>query len=369
MPPFNRICLVLIFLIQTSLTNSYYLSLRSCGDGPGGGPDGRPLVAKYVRDRIGKTFMGHLIQTARNRMRDFESLLDMWYDENDMIPGIQRSTQYTYEAVFGTVYWGPKDEYFVKNFEGRERFNYVKGPLDVLQQMIQGNDRLHVWCSDDFLTDRIPNYFNEETLPPNSFWDTRTLDSGGKAIIVLDRPEKCNVDPIIGNKAFTTISRPENSKLGVMILCPQNFAVGDETSRTMPHLAQFHKLRPVTFPNQFELDRITHRNIIFLFLSMLARLDFAGNVPMKAVSPPPVAGHQLFGWQAVSMLPMTLPSDALDNPALALKRNDWSTGLAVPMLPIESGATHFYQSIHWAYEALTRQGDPEHPPQMDWEVD
>ncbi|OAX79841.1 hypothetical protein ACJ72_05834, partial [Emergomyces africanus] len=54
MPPFNHILLALIFLIQISLTNSYYLSLRTCGDGPGAGTQGRPLVTKYIRDRIGK---------------------------------------------------------------------------------------------------------------------------------------------------------------------------------------------------------------------------------------------------------------------------------------------------------------------------
>lgn len=64
-------------------------------------------------------------------MRDLETLLDTFYGDDDIIIGMQRSTQYTYEALFGTVYWGPQDENFVKNFEGRERFNYVKGTYAV----------------------------------------------------------------------------------------------------------------------------------------------------------------------------------------------------------------------------------------------
>ncbi|KKZ62237.1 hypothetical protein EMCG_03299 [[Emmonsia] crescens] len=369
MSPINRMLLALVFLIQISLSNSYYLNLRMCGEGPGKGPGGRVRVGQYIRRRVGTALISELIRSAQNRMRDLEALLDTFYDDDDIIIGMQRSTQYTYEALFGTVYWGPQDENFVKNFEGRERFNYVKARLAKLQEMALGNARLQLWCTDDFITTRFPSRIDIDTLPPNAFWDDRTTDSGGQEMIVLDRAAKCNVDAVVGNKAFTVTSRPGNERIGTMILCPQNLYVGDPISRELPPLAEFHKVRTTVFPNEYAIDTVVHRNIIFLFLSMLSRLELDGNEPTISIAPPPVAGRHLFGWEAAAMLPMIHPKEALDNAALALDKNDWSTGTAVPMLPAEMGFTHFFQSINWAYEQLTRQGDPEHPPEMDWVVD
>lgn len=61
------------------------------------------------------------------RIGDLGDLLDSGYGYEDIIRGVQRSTQYTYEALFGTVYFGPDEKYLFKNLDARVRFQRVRG--------------------------------------------------------------------------------------------------------------------------------------------------------------------------------------------------------------------------------------------------
>ncbi|EEH10752.1 hypothetical protein HCBG_00207 [Histoplasma capsulatum G186AR] len=333
------------------------------------GAEPRFNTASFLKWRIGKAPMNKIVASVLKRIGDLGDLLDSGYGYEDIIRGVQRSTQYTYEALFGTVYFGPDEKYLFKNLDARVRFQRVRGRLEKLHKVIMSDEPLFIWCQDDFFTSTFPFPVDRSTLLPNTFWDDRQPGVGGQSYIVLNPPTKCAEDPIVGNKVFMSIARPGNVEMTAIILCPQNYDTrnaADVDEQRLKSLANFEKIK---FDNLYPIERITYRNSIFIFLTLLLQAPIGGQAPMEPVTLPPVAGRQLYGWEAAALLPLIDLEKSLNNPVLFLSTNDWSTGTAVPMLPDEYGVTHFYQSVNWAYEALTRHGDPQHPPAMDWTVD
>ncbi|KLJ11321.1 hypothetical protein EMPG_13396 [Blastomyces silverae] len=312
---------------------------------------------------------------------NLDALLDTWYGPHDEILGIERSTQYTYEALFGTVYTGrraPEDAF--QNIEMRFRFYQVQGRLDKLQEIISGYEPLEVLCYDDFLNKDFPEEYSHGSSQPDAFWDNRAPIYGGRAIRVLPSFVRCNEDRLAGNRAFMSMMPRINREIGTIILCPQNFQA-PETNALMLRAKRPFVLRRSSYYNRdepFHLEDITYRNVVFIFLCLLGQLPILGNEPMVPFKHPPVAGRQVYGWEAATLTALTHPDKALHSPenyaflifALYLDKNDWSVGTATPMLPTENGITHFYYSINGAYEALVRNGNgPNDPPPMDWNVD
>ncbi|KAG5288635.1 hypothetical protein I7I50_01963 [Histoplasma capsulatum G186AR] len=372
----KRMLLVFVFITQINLSNSYVLKFKMCHD-LYNGAEPRFNTASFLKWRIGKAPMNKIVASVLKRIGDLGDLLDSGYGYEDIIRGVQRSTQYTYEALFGTVYFGPDEKYLFKNLDARVRFQRVRGRLEKLHKVIMSDEPLFIWCQDDFFTSTFPFPVDRSTLLPNTFWDDRQPGVGGQSYIVLNPPTKCAEDPIVGNKVFMSIARPGNVEMTAIILCPQNYDTrnaADVDEQRLKSLANFEKIK---FDNLYPIERITYRNSIFIFLTLLLQAPIGGQAPMEPVTLPPVAGRQLYGWEAAALLPLIDLEKSLNNPesyayliiVLFLSTNDWSTGTAVPMLPDEYGVTHFYQSVNWAYEALTRHGDPQHPPAMDWTVD
>ncbi|KAL2384499.1 hypothetical protein RJ035_005357 [Blastomyces gilchristii] len=317
--------------------------------------------------------MSQLVRVAQNRLRDLNTLLDTWYGHDDLIPGVERSTQYTYEALFGTVYVGNTGaEYFFQNLAMRYRFDYVRRRLDKLQEIIMGDEPLQIYCSDDFITTTFPPQYSDIHYPPGTYWDSRKAVSGGSVPIFLPSYAKCSQDPLAGSRAFMSEIHRSHVSAGTMILCPQNF-IEPDTTPDMLRMRRLSELRRVSFYDRdepFHLERITYRNVIFIFLCLLGQLPMSGNEPMDPFKHPPVAGRDVSGWEAATMTALTHPDKALDNPALYLDADDWSIGISVPMLPSEHGITHFYYSIDTTLEKLVRDGNgPDEAPPMDWIVD
>lgn len=118
------------------------------------------------------------------------------------------------------------------------------------------------------------------TLLPNTFWDDRQPGVGGQSYIVLNPPTKCAEDPIVGNRVFMSIARPENVEMTAIILCPQNYDTrnaADVDEQRLKSLANFEKIK---FDNLYPIERITYRNSIFIFLTLLLQAPIGGQAPM-----------------------------------------------------------------------------------------
>ncbi|EEQ88508.2 uncharacterized protein BDCG_03628 [Blastomyces dermatitidis ER-3] len=368
----KHMLLLVIFLYKLRFSYSYRTRSNNCE---------YPGQKNVLYRRIEQGSMSQLVRVAQNRLRDLNTLLDTWYGHDDLIPGVERSTQYTYEALFGTVYVGNTGaEYFFQNLAMRYRFDYVRRRLDKLQEIIMGDEPLQIYCSDDFITTTFPPQYSDIHYPPGTYWDSRKAVSGGSVPIFLPSYAKCSQDPLAGSRAFMSEIHRSHVSAGTMILCPQNF-IEPDTTPDMLRMRRLSELRRVSFYDRdepFHLERITYRNVIFIFLCLLGQLPMSGNEPMDPFKHPPVAGRDVSGWEAATMTALTHPDKALDNPesyaflifALYLDADDWSIGISVPMLPSEHGITHFYYSIDTTLEKLVRDGNgPDEAPPMDWIVD
>ncbi|EER44602.1 conserved hypothetical protein [Histoplasma capsulatum H143] len=393
--PLKRMLLVFVFITQINLSNSYVLKFKMCHD-LYNGAEPRFNTASFLKWRIGKAPMNKIVASVLKRIGDLGDLLDSGYGYEDIIRGVQRSTQYTYEALFGTVYFGPDEKYLFKNLDARVRFQRVRGRFEKLHKVIMSDEPLFIWCQDDFFTSTFPFPVDRECA---IYYPISSSPTKATFLGLVGNPTKCAENPIVGNRVFMSIARPENVKMTAIILCPQNYDTrnaADVDEQRLKSLANFEKIK---FDNLYPIERNNVSQLHFHFfypavtgsnrrastdgyapphfLSILNRSFVLMNRYLSVilfqttgpVTLPPVAGRQLYGWEAAALLPLIDLEKPLNNPVLFLSANDWSTGTAVPMLPDEYGVTHFYQSVNWAYEALTRHGDPQHPPAMDWTVD
>ncbi|PGH03306.1 hypothetical protein GX51_04176 [Blastomyces parvus] len=324
--------------------------------------------------------MNEVIGVVLRRMRALDRLIDTQYGPHDQIPGMERSTQYTYEALFGTVYKGPGrifDDIWL-----RVRFTQVLTRLEMLEQIILSDDPLNIYCDDSFLLDTFPDYVNVDELSPGTYWDNRGPLYGGQVARTFPSFQRCAQNEVAGNVAFGVYLPLTGQGVGNMILCPQNFRrpiPGQRAfrSRSMAELRRTKFYRDKK-EDLFPLEKITYLNPVFIFLALLGRLPMSGNIPMKPTRPPPIDGRPLASWQAAAVLALTDPEAVIDNPesyaylifALYLDREDWSTGSALPMLPTTNGGTHFFYQMKPELEALVRNGKgPDEPPPLDLNVD
>ncbi|EGC45714.1 conserved hypothetical protein [Histoplasma capsulatum var. duboisii H88] len=356
--PLKRMLLVFVFITQINLSNSYVLKFKMCHD-LYNGAEPRFNTASFLKWRIGKAPMNKIVASVLKRIGDLGDLLDSGYGYEDIIRGVQRSTQYTYEALFGTVYFGPDEKYLFKNLDARVRFQRVRGRFEKLHKVIMSDEPLFIWCQDDFFTSTFPFPVDREcaiyypisssptkatlsilflielrsclpgsTLLPNTFWDDRQPGVGGQSYIVLNPPTKCAENPIVGNRVFMSIARPENVKMTAIILCPQNYDTrnaADVDEQRSNRRASTDGYAPPHFLS------ILNRSFVLMnrYLSVIL-FQTTGPVTL-----PPVAGRQFYGWEAAALLPLIDLEKPLNNPVLFLSANDWSTGTAVPMLPDE----------------------------------
>ncbi|OJD26785.1 hypothetical protein ACJ73_01826 [Blastomyces percursus] len=240
------------------------------------------------------------VRAAQNRLRDLNALLDTWYGYDDIIPGVERSTQYTYEALFGTVYAGKTSpEYLFQNMEMRSRFYYVQGRLDKLQEIIMGDEPLEIYCSDDFITTTFP--MNIVILPTRQ---THTGTVVGLQVVDLSLALYLHMrnDP-----------RSSGGQQSVYERAP-------DTTADMLRRKGLSELRRTSFYDThgpFHLGNIVYRNVIFIFICLLGQLSLSGNVPMDPFKHPPVANRDISGWQAATLTALTHPDRALDNPGMS----------------------------------------------------
>ncbi|KAM5442712.1 hypothetical protein MferCBS31731_002095 [Microsporum ferrugineum] len=108
---------------------------------------------------------------ARFRLRSLQKILDGNPTGETELSGIDRSTLYTFESLYGTVY-------------------LPLLPGGMLNRIIDTipNHPLDIWCDDSFYSTKIPP--NIRLPKPKEgrtlFWDTRSADDGGQILTSME---------------------------------------------------------------------------------------------------------------------------------------------------------------------------------------
>ncbi|KAK2861139.1 hypothetical protein FQN49_004505 [Arthroderma sp. PD_2] len=128
----------------------------------------------------------HMITVTYNRLVALEAILHRYPDGNLRVSGIDRSTLYTYEAMFGSAYAGPQGD----NTKLFERLRYL---VVLFKRMKDGllNLPMEIWCNHSYKSKNFPpDYQFPAHIPPNErgpyYWDTRPAERGGQRL-TLDR--------------------------------------------------------------------------------------------------------------------------------------------------------------------------------------
>ncbi|KAK2855752.1 hypothetical protein FQN49_004881 [Arthroderma sp. PD_2] len=300
-------------------------------------------------DTIQDAYMGTLdvIEAARRRLAALEPIIKSKPSGNSMMAGIERSTMYTYETLFGTIYRGRTAD----NSQVFNRLDYVLGEainpaleplssvrfneltiaIDIYRKLEDGfrGHPIELWCHDRYLTKEFPpEFFFPINYPDNkreeTYWDSRPENRWGQR--ARYRPSRCTGSILASPTPDETGERP----FDLLKVCPPWFENrwfaeaslfnirGQRWGRREKHLNEYWAHLSVVLTHE-----ITHSHII---LGYKATQDIVGQ-------------RSAYGYQEANYHATTNPEMAIRNAdnyalfalAMYLDAYDWSLGANDPM--------------------------------------
>ncbi|KAF3480776.1 putative Protein kinase [Arthroderma uncinatum] len=247
-----------------------------------------------------------------------------------VVPGIERSTLYTFESLFGFVSRG-KDGY-----PGRWKVERILNRLNVLIAGLE-NLRIDMWCNDAFLSPDAPPGTPPHDSPPTPgsavWWDSRPLaDDGQKWMKIADdvfciNPNTHAVNPVVA----VTYSNPTSRIPLLMKICPDTLA---EMVRTSIQTDMRH--RPRLHIDGISLDSVRDGSLTTTLIHELTHSDFLlGDDVTEDIE----GMESAYGWAEAVYIARVSENDALENAdnfalfvlAMFLSLNHWGTGVSEKM--------------------------------------
>ncbi|KAK2853241.1 hypothetical protein FQN49_005267 [Arthroderma sp. PD_2] len=282
-------------------------------------------------DRIERSLAGvrHAFVMTRYRLRNLRNFLETNPTGDSEMKGIDRSTLYTFESIYGPVYI-PKN---AGGYIGAHRINHVMGMLDKLIDRIPSHG-LDIWCSDDFLDEMPPPGTErpEVNVPKDQglFYDLRTVEEGGQRWIITYPCENASLVAVLHRTRLTLVDR-DTIRIcpRVMEALPPSDPILDDT-----------RIAARAFEDGVPLDSFHSSSLANTLIHELSH----SYIILGSLATDDVDGMHAYYWEGITYH-ATEPARALRNAdnfayfavvlpskAMLLGKNHWGTGLSEPML-------------------------------------
>ncbi|KAM5441182.1 hypothetical protein MferCBS31731_003609 [Microsporum ferrugineum] len=295
------------------------------------------------QDAIKKSYTDayYAVGTALKRLNALQSFLQTRPAVDTVIKGIDRSTLYTFETLFGNLYNGPSKGYP----EGYKRLKILfefDGSKNIRIERLTRLDRYYhsyrweIWCSENFLAplpqDMIPTDKGDAYIS-KLYFDDRPEGLGGQRRIYC--PLRCGGKSNVRAMTlhFSATQSPSGS-YDIVVLCPwyfDNWFGGDDTLNS-----PLDGLRQHQFDDKsVHLDMISRKTLALTLIHEITHSLKLFPYPMRATRD--------FGYyfDQITKLAQEDPDDAIYNAdntayfvideAMRMDMYDWSEGFNKPM--------------------------------------